>query len=298
LWLLLLIPAALSTTYGITQSSLPHPSANSGIGFPIALAAFPSGNLIALESHGAIYLIDPGTKHARKLKDNIGYNTVVDLAGDRLDGVDTFFITSSWRAASSGSIGKVTQYSIAGQEAASWHLPGLGISVLALDSKNRRLLLADSQTANVYTLDIGAGKASVPTFLMEIHGPQAVSAIAYDAGHNQLFAADAIQGNLYVADLGQRKSALAIGKLREPRALALDAGSNKLYVADAGLRQIIVISTDTRSFQARVYSRAKEFREPAGVAVDAAHHVWVADSSAQAVYAISPSGDVVTTVRD
>src|SRR5580700_11411019 len=70
--LLLLIPVALSATYGVTWSSPPHPSVSLGIGFPIALAAFPSGNLIALESRGAIYLIAPGAQHARKLKDNVG----------------------------------------------------------------------------------------------------------------------------------------------------------------------------------------------------------------------------------
>lgn len=269
----------------------------SGIGSPVALGVLSSGDVIVLESRGAVYQIPFGTNHFRKLKETIGYNDPVDLATGRIGDQDAFFVTSYWRAASLGGLARLSQYASAGKEVSGWKLPGGGAFVLALDPGNRIIYLADARNSEIYALNLSDPKAS-PASLMDVPGTSSLSAMAFDVARKRLFVTDVVQGNLYALDLARRKTQLIAERLGEPRALAFDTAEDRLYIADAGRRRIWALDTKTRGSKPTIFSQSKDFREPVGVAVDSQRRVWVADYAAGAVFTLSQSGEVVAQIRD
>ncbi|HZX28370.1 MAG TPA: SMP-30/gluconolactonase/LRE family protein [Telluria sp.] len=123
------------------------------------------------------------------------------------------------------------------------------------------------------------------------------SGMAFDAAGN-LWVADT--GNGLVRKISPNASVSTVLALEAPRALAFDA-AGKLYVA-AGNRIAIVAPNGQTTYAGAAASgsgdgpaAAARFNQPAGLAVDAAGNLYVADTGNHALRMLSPAG-VVSTI--
>jgi DNA-binding beta-propeller fold protein YncE len=193
--------------------------------------------------------------------------------------------------------GKLVQYSAQGEGIRTWDLPTQGLFSIAVDPPDQMVYLGNAMTSEIFTINLQDPRNSTPRYLLEVYGTSSIGALALDTEHKRLFVADVVAGKLFVVDLVRRKTRVLAASLGEPSALAFDAAEQKLYIADAGRRRVWVLRPSASSQKPTVFSAPPEFSEPRGLTLDANHTVWVADYRARAIFALSPSGKVVRTIR-
>ncbi len=317
-------PAGMVTTLaGLAGSS----GTNDGTG---SAARFNGPNGVAVDSAGNVYVADPGNHAIRKVTPAAVVTTLaayfgdpsgvaVDIAGN-VYVADTEFSGNFY-----GMIFKVTPGGVVGKSIASWYGKAIGVAVDGAgnayvgDSGNCAI---QKVTPNglVTTLAGGSsGSADGTGSAARFFGPQGV---AVDSA-----------GNIYVADLGNnaiRKvtsggvvttlaglagtwgSADGTGsaaRFNGPQGATVDSTGN-VYLADAGndtIRKVtpagVVTTLAGLAGQTGINDgtgSAARFNGPAGVAVDSASNVYVADTGDvafpnNAIRKVTPA-EVVTTL--
>ncbi len=235
---------------------------------------------------------------------NFGNYDPVDVAADRIGNQETIFVSLTSRVSAAAqksqtdTLSKLVQYSPEGKEIRTWPLPGQAPYTIALNASDQIVYLGNVRTSEIYTVDLKDSKKPIPTRLLYVSGLLSMGALAVDVQRKRLFVSEAVGGKLYVVDLARRKARAMVVSLGEPTGLAYDASEQKLYVADAGGRRVWMLRPNAFPVKPVVLSKAPEFREPRGLAVDARHQVWVADYGARAVFSLSSKGQVARTYRD
>jgi DNA-binding beta-propeller fold protein YncE len=150
---------------------------------------------------------------------------------------------------------------------------------------------------NVYVADAGLGRIreiSGGTVTTLAYGFTYPSGIAVDTGGTTVYVADSSAGTVSTipvsAGAGGTVAVLATG-LASPSGLALNAGATTLYVAEATVtsNDIVALAIASGPFAAPYTAYASGFSSPAGLAVDAAGNVYVADSGSNTIELVTPS---------
>ncbi len=141
-----------------------------------------------------------------------------------------------------------------------------------------------------------AGAGGAATALLEPDG------VALSPSGGVVYVADTGAGRVlrFAASSGRLVGQLGTVALRRPVAVAV-APDGTVYVADAGLDRVLALSSGGALLASwggaggGPPDAAARFEEPAGVAVDAAGHVFVLDRRAARVSELSPGGTLLAT---
>ncbi|MGI9102222.1 MAG: SMP-30/gluconolactonase/LRE family protein [Terriglobales bacterium] len=225
----------------------------------------------------------------------------MDLTVAQVAGQDQIFVTMLWTVSTQSEQagqGLLMQYSLDGREQQKWSVFGRVLAGVAVDAKKGEVYLGDSSNAEILILNLGKGTARTgPQYFARVAGASRLGPITLDAEGHRLFAADVEQGKVYVIDLSRRKSALVASGLGEPSALTFSPTLRTLYVADAARRCIWQIQVDTAVPRLKTFSAVTELREPRGLAMRPDNTLWVADYGARAIFLLSPTGQVIQSIR-
>jgi sugar lactone lactonase YvrE len=93
---------------------------------------------------------------------------------------------------------------------------------------------------------------------------------------------------------GLTNGVAAVAQFREPLGLALDRDRKMLYIADRGNSAVRKLDLAAGVVSTFAGSTAGDFREPSGVALDAAGNLFVADTKNHRIRKVSPAGAITT----
>jgi RHS repeat-associated protein len=125
--------------------------------------------------------------------------------------------------------------------------------------------------------------------------PSTGAVVVADRSHHQIKVV-ALNGQVTVL-AGIGKPGLADGagvQAKEPRGIAVDETRKLIYVADSGNNVIRRITYDGMAATFAGSGRDEDFKQPVGLAIDAAGNVYVADTGNSRIRIISPQGAVTT----
>ena len=269
---------------------------------PVALAS-ADGALLALTADCHVLRLDGGKRGGEFALADAHFLQCLDMAAATQAGELRLFVVAAGSALANQAAqqGRPTNqtlesYDSKGKHLHSWKVGGAaaGASAVGVDSSHQTVYVASLIGGEIYRLELG-GKQEVQ-YVLQIPGASRIRALAVDPARGRLFAGDAFDGRLYVVDLARRRAELLSQGFGEPSALAYDGRARKLYVADVARRKIWTIRVDMKTTAIATFSSVP-FHEPLGLALDAAQNLWVCDRADRVIYGISPSGQVLQTVR-
>ncbi len=263
---------------------------------PVAMAVLADGRLIVLERSETLTLVSetaPTGPHT-----NLGMIPKplngIDLEAKGNIGEDLVFATAWGKDAAKS---KIVQYSSRGAVKGQWTLPLSYPTGLALDRSRRILYISTLLDAAIYRLDLSAGVRARPRMLTQVSGATRLGAMVMDEARNRVFVADPFSGTVYSVALDTKRHTLVTGKLGEPSALAIAPGGGTLYVADrAGLCIWAVPLNQATQRPVRFWS-SPELKEPIALTVKPDGSVWVGDATTKAIFKISRTGQLLSTIR-
>jgi sugar lactone lactonase YvrE len=253
--------------------------------FPAAISTLSSGQIVVADLHRRLLIIDP---QSRKMQDLPLPFTPTDIAaGGRAEENLIFTVLHGSRPALSA----VVQYSTAGRELRRWAVPGGDPAGVAFDYPRRRVYVA-ALPASVYYIDLNDA-GGLAKYIAEVPDAHGLGALIVDAGGDQIYVASPFDGKVFGLSVSARKSSVIIDNLGEPSALAVGRSGPVLYVADRTKHSVLAVRLDMKSPRLSTFWSSKQLRMPDGLALDSTNTLWVADGESNALFAISPAGQLI-----
>lgn len=255
---------------------------------PIALAILSRGDLIVLDTDDGPLRLSPGANRVSRLASVPGAITYADLVVGEVGGRESIFTTLS-RSVSNLTRNQLRWLDGSGKTVKTWDLLGPGhFTGLALDSKRQQIYVANSDTGEIFRIELNAPRAT-PGRFVSIRNAEGLGAMVIDERRNRLLVGDSFRGTIHAVDLKTRQIELFGKNLGEPSAFAIDPASDRLFVADAAGGRIWVRSLEAASSPFQVFVK-KGLDDPAGLAVARDGTVWVGDQDGGALMSFSKTG--------
>lgn len=285
-----LIAALISVTMG--SSAL----ATSRI---IALGGEANGQILALDDVGVLWALRTDAKSFREAR-QIGQLPTslspIDLAAFSTAGASYAAITGAIRGGGPFP-GMLCIFDIARGGKPQEISLGLGaFTGLAYDQSRNRVLIAEARQMGIFeAAPIPSRGPRVRNVVETITAMKVIGPVALDTIAQRLYCADPVVGAVYVVDLASGKQSLVLGRLGEIRALCLDIRNARLYVGDCARRRVWVINLNP-SASVAPFAAGVKFREPDGIAIDAAGNVWIADEGTGAISVRTSTSELLKTL--
>ncbi len=283
------IPFLLASAFSLSAADSPS---------VIAIDGLSTGALVLLDESGTLFRLDPRSPSAalQKFAEVSSDMQVSDLTV-ALSGREEMVYITAYRAHGKAA-SFVQQYSAAGRQMKAWELPWEWNGPFAGITANptlQTIYVANSQRGEIYELRL---TDKVPQFrlMLRVRSATTIAALGIDVRGQRLFCADS-KGKVFSIDIASKSVTEIANSLGEPRALVFDAQNRKLYVADAARARVWLVRVDQRSSRPAAFAADKKFREPSGLAMDARGMLWMGDPSAQAVFSLSLTGQVLRVIR-
>jgi hypothetical protein len=261
------------------------------LGSPIAIDSGGSSDLYAVSLGGVVTVLReaPSGFVERRQFVMLGADSPVDLASSRSEPSESVFICSVEKSSDGKSF--IYQYSPEGKVRNRWLLrqPCTGI---AFDSEAHAVYFGTADSNDLFKIDIRSGTG--PTSFGEIHKAHDLGALAVDPFTRRIYAVGLAGESVYEYDLATKKSRSIAQHLGSIRALHVDAGKHLLYIADRSGKRIMVVKTGGVLPTAEIFSQDPTFNSPSGLAATSNGGLAVSDSSAQAIFVLSSTGQVVS----
>jgi hypothetical protein len=262
---------------------------------PVSISALADGRIFGLDAAKKLCFIASNTGKIEMISINLDYPYQgFDLATGGSPMEPLIFVAT--RGAEM-PFPPIIQYTAAGQEKRRWQIPVSFPSGLAYDTPRRLLYISTLQDVSIYRVDLNEPVGAKPRFLLQVSGAERLGAMAVDSSGSRLFAADPFSGTVYVISLASGVSSTLASNLGEPTALAVGTGSNLLYVLDQMRRCVWTIRLDQGLQKPVKFWSFPEFRQPAGLTMDASGTVWIGDKSTKALFGRDATGKVVKIPR-
>lgn len=262
---------------------------------PVGITILSSGLAVILQSDGVLVGFDTRTgKSVGTVYRMPPDYQPVEIAAARLPDGDVLCVPLYLKDAAASNL--LVQHWMSGKDVRT-PLPGPGPFVgVAPDLRNRIVYLTQPSTSSIFTVPLGV-EASSAKLLTRLPSSAKPGSAVLDTTREQLIVSDRENGAFYAVDVKSLKSRTLLAlEGAEVRALAFDARQRRVYAADASEEVVWLVDLASTVPRKRIFAALKEFRDPAGVAIDQAGRVWVADEGASAVFVLSVTGDKVELV--
>jgi hypothetical protein len=256
------------------------------MGTPIAVDSTKSSNVYVLSSDGTVIVLretPTGLGESRRFR-MIGVNSVTDLTSSKSDEVESVFICS----VTADGNPFISQYSAEGNLLKRWWLPHI-CNGLDFDDREHSIYFG-SPTQDLFKINVRSGGA--PNTIGVIRGdPRGLGSIAVDPINRRVYAADAAGGNVYAYNLATNQTRQIAQALRNA-VLRVDPERGFLYISEDHLvsRQRTGVYPSTRE----TFTRSPRFKRLDGLASIPSGSLLVSDSSADCLFLLSSSGEVLS----